>query len=124
MENLEEINKNQKIFVNSMKTIEEKAQEYADNCCSRKGEQITLKDSDVNEYIKDAFNECAGVMQRWISVEEELPSIENGYFNKEVLVKRYKDFERTEIENRITKYTREGWEDYSRIISWRPINFT
>lgn len=104
-------------------TIDEIVNEYADECCSRKGELITLKDSDVNEYIKDAFNECAGVMQRWISVEEELPNEENGYFDKQVLVKRFNDFERTELDYKVTRYTIKGWEEYSRIISWRPINF-
>lgn len=94
-------------------------------------------DEIVNEYATtyDAYNEteydisCQGFIsgvefaQHFISVEEELPSIENGYFNKEVLVKRYKDFERTEIEYKVTRYTIKGWEEYSRITHWRPINF-
>lgn len=98
-----------------MKTIEEAAQE----CAIRSG--FLSVNPPHGRSVEYGFKECAKFMQQWISVEEELPSIENGYFNKEVLVKRYKDFERTEIEYKVTRYTIKGWEEYSRIISWRPI---
>jgi hypothetical protein len=96
-----------------MKTIDEIVNEYA----------TTYDAYNETEYDISRHGFIAGVefAQQWISVEEELPNEENGYFDKQVLVKRFNDFERTEIEYKVTKYNKRGWEEYSRIISWRPI---
>lgn len=98
-----------------MKTIEEAAQDCAI------GSSFLLDFPHYMENVEYGFKECAKFMQQWISVEEELPNEENGYFDKQVLVKRFNDFERTELDYKVTKYNERGWEEYSRIISWRPI---
>lgn len=98
-----------------MKTIEEAAQE----CAIHSG---FLSDFPHHRRIvKYGFKAGVEFAQHFISVEEELPNEENGYFDKQVLVKRFNDFERTEIEYKVTRYTIKGWEEYSRITHWRPI---
>lgn len=102
-------------YLNSMRTIDEAAQE----CAIRSG---FLSDFPHHgRSVEYGFKECAKFMQQWISVEEELPDEENGYSDKQVLVKRFNDFERTELDYKVTKYNERGWEEYSRITHWRPI---
>lgn len=102
-----------------MKTIEEKAQEACLACVNK----LYDKNGNNSGYFKRGFKECAKFMQQWISVEENLPNEKNGYFDKQVLVKRFNDFERTELDYKVTKYNERGWDEYSRITHWRPIHF-
>lgn len=108
-----------------MKTIEEAAQEYADEHAFRVPCDESNEFYDKIDFGSSYEGFGAGVefAQRWISVEEELPNEKNGYFDKQVLVKRFSDFDRTEIKYAVTKYNKRGWEEYSRITHWRPINF-
>ena len=106
-----------------MKTIEEKAQEYADEMCAISTDVLGVDSGDVNAYIIESFKSGVEFVQRWIPVEEELPNEKNGYFDKQVLVKHFNDFERTELDYKVTKYNERGWEEYSRITHWRPIDF-
>ena len=102
-----------------MKTIEEAAQENANNVCTIGSDIRGIESKDINDYQQDAIYN--GVEYQWIDVNDELPNEKNGYFDKQVLVKRFYDFDRTEIEYTVTKYNKRGWEEYSRITHWRPI---
>jgi hypothetical protein len=104
-----------------MKTIEEAAQEYANNVCTIGSDIRGIESKDINDYLQDAIYNGVEYAQQWIDVNDELPNEKNGYFDRQVLVKRFSDFDRTEIEYTVTKYNKRGWEEYSRITHWRPI---
>jgi hypothetical protein len=55
-----------------MKTIEEAAQEYADEICSIGSSIKGVSSKDINIYIQDAVYKGYEFAQRWISVERPI----------------------------------------------------
>lgn len=58
-----------------MKTIEQAAEEHANECVHNPNpnDYPDVSSGDIWDYIKDAFTAGVEFAQRWISVEEELP---------------------------------------------------
>jgi hypothetical protein len=56
-----------------MKTVKEKAKEYADALCAPENKPVPVTYKEVHEYLDAAFVAGAAFAQRWIPVEEELP---------------------------------------------------
>ena len=67
-----------------MKKIEEAAKESVSKVLTvKENESVYLETSDINDYLIDQFEEGVKFAQRWIPVEEELPT----EFEKQILVK-------------------------------------
>ena len=99
-----------------IKELEEVAKEIA----------IQTKDSSTRNYdlasLKTGIIIGIAKAQNFTDVAYDVPSKDNGYLDKQVLVKRYTNYDKTEFEYAVTKYTEQGWLLYSNIRAWRPID--
>ncbi len=100
-----------------MKTIDEKAKEYA-NCVFE--DFIESVDFFTSEDIENAILKGVEFAQRWIPVEEELPKVERSGFSDLVLTKDCYDnvkLERYDFELKCFNELRYGF----KVTHWRPI---
>ena len=97
-----------------MKTIEEKACEFRESDFKKYGDRI------MEDRIKDAFISGIEVAQQWISVDDELPELE-----EIVLVKTDKGCVCTAYlhgkKSGFITYGEDAFVEFGEIKFWRPI---
>ena len=102
-----------------MKTIAEKAKEYANGVF---GDFIESVDFFTSEDIENAVKHGVELAQKWISVNEELPSNNFNVLYKDSDGEEFLAFYTPELK-KWTKYRSIGMPiECDNIIYWRPIN--
>ena len=98
-----------------MKTIKEEASKLRKEFDGKYDIGTNLRAQDVSVWIEETYIEAAEYVQKWISIEDELPET-----NEQVIVK----FENSEgCWYGISNYVKQDkkWDNFSPS-HWRPIN--